>query len=205
MHQYITQTEYAVSNLISLIHSEANQLNDLQNKKAKLQVHHKELYERFLGQDSDPDGNYSDTQIMQSYIVQFKFYESNISPINKAIHETQLAIAAKEESIKALSGAILQIAKQGISIVHQQLVNAPNGRLIMEQPIKNIIWQGRNQSMHFEEGRYSTHVKDCFEQLNIPLTNENLAKEIIDLLEWNSYEQYCSDMTQILSERDEQS
>lgn len=75
----------------------------------------------------------------------------------------------------------------------------------MEQPIKNIIWQARNQSMHFEEGRYNTNVKSCFEQLNIPLANENLAKEIIDLLEWNSYEQYFSDMAQILSEGDEQS
>lgn len=117
MHPYITQTEYAASNLISLIHSETNQLNALQNKKSKLQVHHKEFYQRFLGQDSAPDGNYSDAQIMQSYIVQHKYYESNISPIDKEIHETQLAIVAKEESIKALSGALLQIAKQGISIV----------------------------------------------------------------------------------------
>lgn len=195
MHPYITQTEYAASNLISLIHSETNQLNDLQNKKSKLQVHHNELYQRFLGLDSDPDGNYVDAQIMQSYIVQHKYNESQISPIDKKIQATQLATVAKEESIKALSGALLQIAKQGISIVHQRLKNAPNCRLIMEQPIKNIIWQGR----------YNIHVKGCFEQLNIPLANENLAKEIIDLLEWNSYEQYCSDMAQILSEGDEQS
>lgn len=32
MHPYITQIEYAASNLISLIHSETNQLNDLQKK-----------------------------------------------------------------------------------------------------------------------------------------------------------------------------
>lgn len=56
---------------------------------------------------------------MQSYIVQHKYYESQISPIDEEIQATQLAIVAKEESIKALSGALLQIAKQGISIVHQ--------------------------------------------------------------------------------------
>jgi len=204
MHSYLIQTEYAVHSLIELIHKETNKLNGLLMEKNKLKKHYDVLYQRFLGQELDPDANYSDAQIMQAYIQQYKYYESHFLPVIRAIKEKQDDIAAKEESLKALSGALLQIAKQGISIVYQRLENAPNGRLIREQPIKNIIWQARNQSMHFEEGRYSTHVRECFEQLNIPLANENLAREIIELLGWNCYENYYSDMVHVLNEGVEQ-
>lgn len=200
MHTYLVQTEFASKMLISLIHEESNYLNELQIKQSDLQQRYQELYQQFLGQDLDLDGNYSDAQIMRSYATQYKYYESMVLPLNIKIQDVQLSIAIKEESIKALCGALLQIAKQGISIVHQGLGNAPNGRIIKGQPLKNIIWQARNQSMHFEDGRYRQGVIDCFQLLNIPLSNTNLAKEIINLLEWDCYEAYIADMVQILIE-----
>jgi hypothetical protein len=36
---------------------------------------------------------------------------------------------------------------------------------IGDQPVKNIIWERRNQSIHFEEGGYKANVIRCFQGL----------------------------------------
>ena len=49
--------------------------------------------------------------------------------------------------------------KQGISIVHGGLGAAPNGRMIGSQPLKEVIWQGRNQGFHWAEQSFHPPVE----------------------------------------------
>lgn len=119
---------------------------------------------------------------MHVFEKQACFRRQQIEPVLKEIDEFTFSIAVKEESIKALAGALLQIAKQGISTVHGKLNNCVDGRTIKNEPIKNIVWQGRNQSMHYEEGKFFQPIIDCFHNIEIQLRKENLAKEIVDLL-----------------------
>jgi hypothetical protein len=64
--------------------------------------------------------------------------------------ELENSIIDKQQSLAALSGALLQIAKQGISIEHRRPENCPNGRKVFGVDIKWLIWAGRNQAIHYE-------------------------------------------------------
>lgn len=198
MHDYLVQTEFAASNLIKLISSEENTLNDLKSSLASLKNHHQFLYNDFLSKDSDPYDHFNEHQLMHAFAKQASFNQKHIEPTQKRIFEITLSVNAKEESIKALAGALLQLAKQGISIVHGSPKHCVDGRTIKDEPIKTIIWEGRNQSLHYEEGNFRQPVTNCFNNIGILLRRENLAKEIIDLLNWNTYKQYESDLRTLL-------
>ncbi len=91
-----------------------------------------------------------------------------------------------------------------LSREYLRLDGCPDGRSIHDDTLKNIIWQGRNQSMHYEEGSYKKAVKDCFTNLKNKVddkfdlminTKKNLAYEIVtDILAWNDYDSYHKDM-----------
>ncbi|MEC2073404.1 hypothetical protein [Alkalihalophilus marmarensis] len=198
MSIYIKETKFAASNLIKLIHDEEDQLIKLRSTLTKKEKHHRFLYDDFIRKDFDPDDHFNEHQMMYAFTKQAAYYESQIKPLTLEIDELKDSISAKQESIKSLSGALLQIAKQGISIVHGTLESCPNGRVIKNESIKNIIWQGRNQSIHYEERRFRPAVIQCFENIGITLNNENLAKEIIDLLNWRTYANYETDITSLL-------
>ncbi|MGE7946500.1 hypothetical protein [Lysinibacillus sp. NPDC093688] len=200
MNDYLIQTKYAASSLIDLIRTEEIALRDFLSSLSSFKRIHQILYNDFRRKEFDPDDHFDDFQVMHAFARQAQAREQVDSLENK-IETLKMSISSKEESIKTLSGALLQIAKQGISTVHNGLRNCPSGRMVNNEPLKNVIWQGRNQSMHYEEPfRRSEHrhVIDCFSRLNIPLENINLAKEIIDLLEWKTYEQYENDLISLL-------
>lgn len=59
-------------------------------------------------------------------------------------------------SIQASAASLLQYAKQGISIVFKvggnTVKNLRGGRSFNGEPIANVIWQARNQALHWEAG-----------------------------------------------------
>jgi hypothetical protein len=109
-------------------------------------------------------------------------------------------------SIGILSGAILQIAKQCLSIEFENCYSR-KGRKIGSQHISDIIFNARNQSLHFEEEKIKNpHTKRCFEILAEEFVEaydlnrnfrQNLATEVIELLGWNTFENYLADMQEI--------
>lgn len=117
------------------------------------------------------------------------------------------AIGAKAFSVSALAGALLQVAKQGLVISYGSLQACPPGRLIGSENLKNVIWQGRNQAIHWEEGAFSTPVTTCFQNLEQAFGEgfkldgtgvKSLAKNVIGLLEWSDYSAYVRDMSSII-------
>jgi hypothetical protein len=105
-----------------------------------------------------------------------------------------------------MSGALLQSAKQAISYTYRGLTACPRGRNVGSQSIKDVIWQARNQAVHFEAGKYDPLVLKCFQQLeadfgpDFSLTSnpkQNLAERVVTLLDWKSYDDYEKDMTQL--------
>lgn len=111
---------------------------------------------------------------------------------------------AKVFSTAVLCGAVLQIAKQGISIVHKQAARGfTGGRQIAGMPLAEVIFEGRNQALHHEEGRFHNPCQTCFMKLervyddrfSLALhPHENLSVHIIDVLGWHSYAAYEQDM-----------
>lgn len=122
--------------------------------------------------------------------------------------------------IDIAAGALLQISKQALSIAHGKRENAPAGASISSTCVRDLIWHGRNQSMHYEETRLTPLRSDSgkviagcstwvetFQKLNeqnpgrfeMTPPYRSLAKDVLDALEWTyDYGKFERDMRHLL-------
>jgi hypothetical protein len=200
---YIDDTKYAVENLILLLSEEQQNINK-QNKKlveikARIIVYDRDLSTSELNEDfSEKYENFAHARSSEAHIAKQK--------LELEITRLQTPIDAKYLAVQALCGAILQIAKQGISVVHNGIDNCPNGRLLKEIPLKNIVWRARNQALHYEDTNIHSETQKLFKCLEGEFgsrfalsehVGKSRAKEVIDLLEWHNYSQYSKDMKKL--------
>jgi hypothetical protein len=85
--------------------------------------------------------------------------------------------------------------------VHGDLNLSPDGRMIGNQPLKNVVWQSRNQALHWEDGSFKRAVTLCFEALARDIdprfseyTIRNMAWDIVGLLGWKEFSDFERDM-----------
>ncbi len=100
------------------------------------------------------------------YIERLKTLQSQTTKINEDINElnddtkqkqifdeTIGRLGATQASLDVLAAAVLQLSKQSISYrfgkARPTLVGV---RTVGTQPIVNIIWEGRNNGIHWEDG-----------------------------------------------------
>lgn len=194
MNQYIIDTKYAAEHLIAILQRENRHLEEKLTSFKMMKDAEKNLFEQMKEEHFTPEG-----------VIDLYGFGSAANHFEHAANQIVLSLTLIEDSLAILAGALLQIAKQGISITHGSLANCPQGRVIGREAIKNIIWQGRNQAMHFEEGKYSPKVIECFKNLEadygsrFKLADKNLAHEIVNILGWISYDRYECDIMQLLS------
>lgn len=123
----------------------------------------------------------------------------------KKVAEANEALLLIHTATSAAAGGVLQIAKQCISMAWTEEENRFNkGRLMGSQHLSSVIWHARNQALHFEEGvSKNTGTRQCIDRLHSELGLDNsdlgskprsLAKDVIALLEWHSYENFAKDM-----------
>lgn len=203
MHKYIEDTRFAAQSLIDLIRNltlEAEQnVQRLDNHKESIKI----LSKLFM------DTQFSE-RAMHDFIQLRKKIEE--TPQIEQDHERHLSeYYWKYSAAEAISGALLQIAKQGISYKFTQLDRCKKKvRDIGSQPLQEVIWYARNQSMHYEDGKYSDGTEDSFDKIVSDFGSEeftvwrgkgkdrNLALKVIQLLGWDDYEQYEKDMIGLL-------
>lgn len=77
----------------------------------------------------------------------------------------------------------------------------PNGRQIGSQHLKSVIWQGRNQAQHWEEGSFGEAVRTCFAVLEADIdrefgqfTSRNMAFDVLQALGWVEVADFERDM-----------
>lgn len=204
MHQYLHDTEFAVQNLIDLAHKEEQQLKTLRaslvNLESQLKIHQWDF------QTSDMNDDFSDAYVMGAFNRMGRTH-AEVQVTQQKVASLQASIGARQQATQAIAGAIFQIAKQGISLVHGGLAAAPDGRFIKSASLKAIIWQARNQAMHFEEGAPNAPVKSLFGILEVEQgpqfslsahSAQSRAKQVLDLLGWNTYSAYVADMSLLL-------
>jgi len=135
---------------------------------------------------------------------------------DKKRHHASQAAEAKEELLlinaasAAACGAVLQIAQQCIAMAWPEpAVRQRKGRLLGSQALSAVICNARNQALHFEEGNLRNGTKGCIDLLHKELkldtldlsgTRRSLAKDILSLLGWHSYELFAKDMVALLAE-----
>lgn len=192
MHQYLVDTAFAAQGLIGLVGHDSKQLEDLTEKQeiAAGKVAYFDM--AFMHRQMEVTANYWHGRLHEAHQErvdtdeQVKFLEAQI--LDKRI------------SIEALTGALLQLAKQGISSVRGGPDSCPAGRDIQGVDLKWMVWAGRNQAQHYEHpSSINEQTAGVFAQLNLdPKCKNNLAFEIAALLGWLDYTQYERDMVSLI-------
>lgn len=127
-----------------------------------------------------------------------------LADVHKALLLTNIATGA-------VAGAILQIARQCISLAWPTTKERMNkGRMVGSQHLSSVIWHARNQALHFEEGipkneNTRKSIELLSDEFSIPIDNLNksprpLSVEILEILEWNNYEAYAKDIVGMLNQ-----
>jgi hypothetical protein len=198
MNAYLSEIEHAASSIITLVWSEHHAVERLQAElighelaaKAGFSMARANAYD-----DIDDEGAATGT-----------YWETYFGP-ERERHYTSNSLANEEATLLtrtfsrcALATALLQYAKQGISIVHGEFSNAPIVRQLHGVELKELILQGRNQASHWEERKLRKAATACFDTLKsgdaafADYLKRNLAFEVVLLLGWRDWGDFQKDM-----------
>ncbi len=200
---FVDDVKYATTNLISLLGSEKNQIAELSDKLSSAEAKFSHFQLDFEASDLHED--FSDTYVQHAFIKMAKAKKDR-DEIEAEIGALRSVILNRKMALQSLSGALLQIAKQGISIAHGGLGACPGGRMIGQSKLKEVVWQARNQSLHYEEGRLRQPVLDLFNQMVADFDdrfslalhpNKNMAEDVIEVLGWIDYSRFERDMLEL--------
>lgn len=198
---YLQEIRHAVETVVAEIHREHELVETLQAELVRLTAATEEGYRRveFLALNPDLDDDGLGTAIhWDTYFGPDKERYHKAAEVDEAIQKLE----AHKLSIAALAGSLLQIAKQGIALRYgKERKGCPDGRVIAEMPLHEVIWQGRNQASHWEEGDFRRPVERCFQQLTESVDpvfgeylNRSMAYEVVSILGWNSFDVFANDM-----------
>ncbi len=204
MHAYLQDTAYATQNLIRLAMDEALQLDALSKELSRAEERVK--LHQWDFQTSDLSEDFSGAYVMAAFGRAARSAQE-ADQLRREVVAMQASIGSHQQATQAISGAILQIAKQGLSLVFGGMAGAPKGRKIGSLHITDIIMQGRNQSLHYEEGAFKQPVVELFRVLELEQgerfslskhVGQNRARQVAELLGWTSYPAYAHDMETLL-------
>lgn len=113
---------------------------------------------------------------------------AGLDRIKLKLHANIRAIEAYELLIGVAAGAMLQISKQALSIAYGKQANAPEGARVSCSCVRDLIWDGRNQSMHYED----THLEPIRNERNNVVVKRSswvesfrmLNVQILDVSRW---------------------
>lgn len=204
MHQYLQDTEFASQNLFRLATNEARQLVSL-DERLQSKEHELTILERDF-HTSDLNDDFAEPYVMAAFARAAEACQA-VRRLKDDVASLRASLANHQHSVQAIAGAILQIAKQGISTVYGGISAAPSGRTLGTLSIRDVILQARNQSMHYEEkghkqpvlALFSTLEKEHGSQFSLAKhPKQSRAKQILELLGWNDYGLYLLDMNVLL-------
>jgi hypothetical protein len=203
MHPYLEHTLYATKTLIKAIFNEEDELARLTAMRKDKERQLPGLREgvEFLVMNPDLD----DEGLGQLMAAEHWETSNDIRQLSSDIAQLTQAIANKEDATTALCGALLQIAKRGITGPNGKMDVSKSGRPIDGLPLEEIIWAARNQTMHPEyppDNTLGQHVFSTLKKEHGPsfdaAAGRDLAREVIDLLGWKNLAKYTADMESIL-------
>lgn len=205
LNDYLSEIRPAVDVVMAEIHREQDVVQQLDDEIERLKAATDDGYQRmdFLARNPDLDDDGLATAIYWD-----TYFGADKDRYYKDVELRQVVdrIAVREFSVSALCGNLLQYAKQGISIQYgKNRSGCPDGRVVGGLPLHEIIWQARNQALHWEDGAFSQKVTDCFEALAASVdptfadyTKRSMAREVVTLVGWDSVDAFFRDMARFI-------
>ncbi len=206
MNKYLQDTQYAANGIVELYMHEV-----LAHQEAELAfVTGAEAVQEWNAQLEGRD--LLQAMLQPDFFDQLRAMTRNSAGIHESAERMfalEATLRTRQFAIQVLCGALLQIAKQGISVTYRNdwKTRCPDGRAIGSETLRNVIWQGRNHAMHYEENSPGDAVRECFTQLEQSFgaqfslatqPSSNLSAHIINVLGWHTYAAYEKDMETLL-------
>jgi hypothetical protein len=105
------------------------------------------------------------------------------------VNDTLAEIGAAIKSIPSLAGAVLQLAQQTLSLRYGKKPSLEYARMIKTQCVVEVIWEGRNHAMHWDDKKPKAPVMGMLATLSMdyqlslePGRNHSLA--ILKAMGW---------------------
>lgn len=203
---FVSETEYALSQLFETLVQRKAALAEIGEEIRRLDDTKELLHGIFVDRDQwSHNANWHYAQLME----RTRFLEDKRQDLTSDIgrrRQLQNLLAkfgATEQAMAVLAGSVLQLAKQTLSFRFGAKSNLPPGQLVGTQPQTEVIWEGRNHALHWEEGRKGTPAHTMLLKLEADgLANitfgENNSLAILDALEWNSAADVVSSLNQLV-------
>ncbi len=197
---YLNEIEHAAREVLTLVWAEHRQVEELQ---ILLQQFTNEMEDGYRRAEAWADSEDPDDIMLGAGLKWGTYFgaDKQRHGTQESLDQTKEKLAAREFSRASMAGSLLQYAKQGISLAHGGLAACPDGRMVGSQPLKQLIWQARNQALHWEDGNPHPPVQRCFDPLAAEFDQkfanyavDNLAFEVISLLGWTNYDDFQSDL-----------
>lgn len=167
IRDYLFQIQHAVDTVIEVLHREHDRVEEVREEVRRLTEATQGGYSHAeaassLAADFDDDPLLGPSIGWETYfgVDKERFHKE------KELEALGEALLARDLSVGALAGSLLQYGKQGISIQYGKYrKGCPAGRLIGSTSLSDVIWCGRNQALHWEDGSFNDEVTACFEKL----------------------------------------
>jgi hypothetical protein len=197
---YFEDTEYATKNLIDLIAGQQKELEGVKEELANQIAKNK-----FFAWDyetSDLNDDFSEAHVMNAFrnMAQANQEADKLKVTKSRLEAT---IGTQQQAIQSMCGALLQIVRQGLSLVHGGPNNSPAGRQLSGIALTDIVWQARNQAIHYEKKKFHPPVVETFNALEAAFGAEftlanhqgsSRAKQVVYLIGWDEFETFKNDM-----------
>ncbi|MBS0382007.1 MAG: hypothetical protein JSR56_06200 [Proteobacteria bacterium] len=202
MTEYLEATDYAARWLLEAIWHEEAEIEALSAQVTALERQVQAEYVRaqnIIDHAEDPD------DVMLGVGRHWENYFGLDREHHGQQQELDSLLAARKARVLALgslASSLLQLAKQGLSMVFGEEANWPDGRVVGSQTLSALIRGARNQAMHWDEGGLKNpKTIDVMKKLEADFgapfgdyNQANLAMQVITLLNWRTYDDYAADM-----------
>jgi hypothetical protein len=201
MQSFLNEIEHAVVPVIASIWGESERVRLAEAAVKASQLAIDENLKRMKWLDDNPDLDDDGLGTLLKWDTYFDA-EPALDRAQQILVEATQRMLALKFSRGALSGTLLQFAKQGISIVHGARGDAPRGRVLAPpEVLRDIIWEARNHALHWEDGEPRAAVVRVFTALeaNYPgsfaaFRKENTAFEVVEVLGWRNWSSFANDL-----------
>lgn len=198
--EFIENSRHAIEHLFAALSEYNRVLDKAQTTVEEIERSKKVLSDLFMYRDQwSPNANHHYAQYVRRMQELEKQTAEAQEDDTKRLEKALFSIGATVESMSGLAGSVLQIAKQALSIRHAGKPNLPKARTVGTQNIVEVVWEGRNHAMHWDEGAPRDRVKNMLDRLATDLNitievGKNNCLSILGALGWKAPEDVNSDL-----------